>query len=297
MSKRWLALVGASLALWSGAANADDKAQCFDAAGQAQTLRDAHKLVEARDQLRVCARQSCPSQVAKDCSTWLDSVEQSLPTVVVSAKDATGRDLFDFTVTIDGQPLAAKSAGEAVPVNPGPHTFHFQGSDGSGTDQQVLVREGVKNQAVAVVLAKTGAPAPTPGAAPTPPPTEHVEPLPQSADTGTPRKSSSLRTVGWILGGVGVAGIGVGAVFGVVAIGDKNNAHCNSSNACQSGPLSDARTAATISTVSVVAGAVLLAGGAAIVLFGPSGHSESAQVKLAPLVGANDAGMQLVGSF
>ncbi len=111
--------------------------------------------------------------------------------------------------------------------------------------------------------------------------------------------------MGWITGGVGVAGLALGTIFGIMAMGDKNGAHCDASGACDPGKLSDANSAATISTVGFIAGGVLVAGGVALVLFGPSGNTASAApasgagttLKLAPLVGARDAGLLLGGSW
>ena len=188
---------------------ADDKAACLDAATKGQRFKDTHKLVEARDQLRICAAAACPAVVQTDCANWLAEVEKALPTVVVTAKSGAGADLVDVKVTVDGQPLVSKLDGQAIPMNAGPHTFHFEGADGT-LDQQVVVTEGEKSQKVAIVL---GAPPPAP-------------------DTGG---SSTWKTVGWVLGGVGVAGLGVGTVAGLIAMGDKNNAGCNSSNVCNQG--------------------------------------------------------------
>jgi len=279
-----------------------DKAACLDASNKAQGFRDAHKLLEARDALRICAQQVCPGVVSKDCLTWLDSVESSLPTVVVSAKDPSGRDLFDVKVTADGQPLTNKLAGDALPMNPGPHAFHFELADGTVLDQQVLVREGLKNQNISVVLGKAAPVPPGGGAAAgaTPGGQPDTTTAADSGGGGIP-----WRTVGWITGGVGVAGVALGSIFGIMAMGDKNGAHCDASGACDPGKLSDANSAATISTVGFIAGGVLLAGGAALVLFGPSGSapasaapaSGGATLKVAPLVGARDAGLLLGGSW
>ena len=276
-----------------------DKAACLDASNKAQTFRDAHKLIEARDALRICAQQVCPGVVSKDCLTWLDAVEQGLPTVVVSAKDPSGRDLFDVKVTADGQPLTSKLAGDALPMNPGPHAFHFELADGTVLDQQVLVREGLKNQNIAVVLGKA-APVPAAGAAPATP--GAMPDTPPAAENGS---GIPWHTVGWITGGVGVAGIALGSIFGIMAMSDKNGAHCDASGACNPSGLSSANSAATISTVGFIAGGVLLAGGAALVLFGPSDGAPapaapatgSATLKIAPLVGSRDAGLVLGGSW
>jgi hypothetical protein len=286
MNKRRLMALTATLALWSGAASADDKGDCFDAASQAQTLRDGHKLVEARGALRVCARQVCPAQVRKDCTTWLDAVEQSLPTVVIGAKDPTGRDLLNVTVTVDGHLVASSLTGEAIPFNPGPHAFHFSMADGRSLDQDVLVREGLKNQNVAVVLPSVTPAAPLAAPAPAP-----VAPAPAAA-------TSPWRTAGWVIGGAGVVALGTGIVAGVIAVMDKTSAQCNASGACEAGPLSDARGAATASTVALVTGGVLVAGGAALVLFAPRGKAaESTALRLSPMVGTDGGGLRVAGGW
>lgn len=302
--RSWMVLCGASLlALGSAArtARADEKSQCVDAAGQAQSLRDAHKLLQAREQLRVCAQQTCPSAVQKDCGTWLTEVEGSLPTVVLSAKDGAGKDLFDFTVTLDGQPAPSTAVGEAIPVDPGPHTFVFQAKDGTTAEQKVLVREGIKNQPVAVVLgsgsAQTGPGAATTAGTGSPPPGGASPPPDAVTSSGPP-----LRTIGWAVGGAGVVGLGIGAVFGLVAIGDKNGASCNADNVCPPGSLGGAKSAATVSTVGFIAGGALLAGGVVLVLVGPSSSHQATtgrmpRLELAPAVGTREAGLRLGGAW
>jgi hypothetical protein len=297
-----MVLCGASLLALGSAtrtARADEKAQCVDAAGQAQSLRDAHKLLEAREQLRVCAQQTCPAAVQKDCSTWLSEVEGSLPTVVISAKDGAGKDVFDFTVTLDGQAAPSNAAGEAFPIDPGPHTFVFQTKDGASVEQKVLVREGIRNQPVTVVLggAQPGAgatPATSTGGAPSP---GGASPPGAGTSSGPP-----LRMIGWVAGGAGVLGLGIGTVFGLVAIGDKNGVSCNADGVCPPGSLGGARTAATVSTVGFIAGGVLLAGGAALVLLGHPSEPQvqtgrRSRLELAPLVGTREAGVQLGGAW
>src|SRR5579863_43066 len=90
------------------------KAACADAYGKAQVLRDAHKLVSAREQLRVCARTSCTRFIARDCATWLGEVEARIPSVVLSAQEATGADIVDATVTMDGAVIAERLDGRAI---------------------------------------------------------------------------------------------------------------------------------------------------------------------------------------
>jgi hypothetical protein len=132
-------------------AQADDKQACNDAYRQAQVLRNDHKLVEAREQLRVCAGGSCPGFIAKDCSDWLKADESKTPSVVLAAKNPAGADLFDVKVTMDGAPLSSKLDGLAIDVDPGPHTFAFDAPEGHA-EQKIVVAEGAKAQRVAVTF-------------------------------------------------------------------------------------------------------------------------------------------------
>jgi hypothetical protein len=286
--------------LWSAAARADDKAQCFDAASQGQTLRDQHKLVDARAEFTICARTVCPKQVSKDCTGWLEQVERALPTVVLAARDEAGHDVLDVTITVDGKPFAGKLLGEAVPVDPGVHVFHFETASGAKGDQQLLVREGVKNQAITVTVAAAPGPAPTPTPTPTPGvPASPPPAAPAAPDHETPATGAApWRTIGFVAGGVGAAGLALGAVFGVLAMNHKNDAQCDATNACKPGPLSDARSAATVSTIGFVAGGVLAAGGVALVLWAPGARAPDTQaLRLVPAVGARDAALLLTGRW
>ena len=126
----WCTCLAVASVLVARGALADEKAACLDASSKGQTLRDQHKLVEARQQLRVCAAGGCPSVVQTDCAAWLADVEKAIPTVVLAAKNGAGADLFDVKVSVDGQPLASRLDGQALPLDPGPHAFRFEGADG-----------------------------------------------------------------------------------------------------------------------------------------------------------------------
>jgi hypothetical protein len=283
----WSLIAGAvaSGSLATSVAFADDKAACLDASLQAQSLRAAHQLVEAREQLRVCATSRCPAVVAADCSSWLAEVEKALPSIVLSARSAAGADLVDVRVSVDGKPLVSKLDGQAMPMDAGAHTFHFEGADGPGLDQQVVVKEGEKNQAVAVVL---GAPAPPPA------------PVIHDRAAEGPQPSSAWKTVGWVLGGVGIVGLGVGTAFGVIALGNKSS-DCPTSDTCKVGSLSGLRSDALVSDIGLIAGGALLAGGVALVLFSPGASRESPSaagaVRVSPSLMAGGGGALLSGAW
>jgi hypothetical protein len=272
-------------------AGAQDKAACLDAASKGQSLRDQGKLVEARDEFRVCASQGCPQMVVQDCGGWLADAEKNVPTVVVTAKDAAGNDVVDVTVTLDGQPLLSKLTGEAIAIDPGPHTFRFsQTATGLKVDKQVLVKQGDKNQEVGAVFGPSAPPPGGSGGAPPPRPSPPPHPPATSS-------SSAWTTTGWVLGGLGVLGMGVGAVFGIVSMNDKNGAHCDASGYCDPGPLDSGRSAATGADVGFIAGGALLAGGLVVLLMTPSDSPSTGALHVTPLVGAGVGGAALGGSF
>lgn len=92
--------------------------------------------------------------------------------------------------------------------------------------------------------------------------------------TMAPKKSNSLRTASFVVGGVGVAGLIVGGVFGGLAASGKSKLETECpSNACPIGPAADdlasTKSKATISTIGIAVGGVALATG--VVLFIVSG--------------------------
>jgi hypothetical protein len=279
-----------------------DASSCVDAYSKAQTLRNERKLVEARQSLLVCAQPTCKDFIVKDCTDWLDQVKSALPSVVPVANDAAGNGIFNVKVSMDGAPLVAKIDGRSVEVNPGPHTFVFENADGTKQQKDVLVAEGEKEKRVTVSFGGGGGAAPAGGA--TAPAASPAAPAGGTAatastesppDTG-PHKSSPLKLVGLVTAGLGVVGLGVGTVFGISAMGDKNDAHCTSSSVCMSNAdaqkLKDAGSAASLSTIMFIAGGVLVAGGITLFAVAPS-----SSVKVAPAVGLGSAGLTVQGGF
>jgi hypothetical protein len=291
-------------------ARADAKAECVDAYGKAQTLRDAHRLASARDQLRICARSSCTQFIAKDCTSWLVDIESRIPSVVLVAKDATGAEVNAVTISLDGNVLSKSLDGRSIDIDPGQHTFAFATTDGRKTEKSILVIEGQKAQKVSVTLPPSVASAPPPSssaakASPTllsPQPTLTSDAGPQAAPPTT------LRTLALSAGAAGVVGLAVGSVFGLMAKSANTSSQNLCSHAsCPSATLADANsdhdratTDATISTVAFIAGGTLLAAGAITFLTTPS-TTEKAQgrapVRVAAGVGPASAGVWLEGTF
>jgi hypothetical protein len=183
-----LALVGA--APWTLARadeRSDEKQACASAAEDAEQLRIDARLLAARERLLRCARAECPAAVRSDCVQWMTEVAAAMPTVVLGARDAGGRDVLSARVSVDGVVVAHGLDGKAVEVDPGVHKFRFE-SDGAAVEQTVIIREGEKNRAVTTTLdpgrvASTG---------------------PAAASASSPRRTAPLQASvwTWALGGV-----------------------------------------------------------------------------------------------
>src|SRR4051812_16562109 len=100
-----MATVAAGVTIVAPAA-ADEKAICVAASEKAQQLRSTGKLVEAREQLKVCGRRECPKLIQQDCTQWTSEVLATLPSAVPAAKDRKGRDIVDVRLTVDGKVVA-----------------------------------------------------------------------------------------------------------------------------------------------------------------------------------------------
>jgi hypothetical protein len=259
-----------TLLLLAPSAQAQDTVHaCIDASTKGQTLRKSGKLLDARQQMIACARDACPAIVRTHCAGWLGEVEALIPTVVVRAQDATGSDLIDARVAIDGK--HGKLDGQPVPLDPGEHEISVQTADGATLDTKVLLVAGEKSRLVTLRLpARPAAVTAAPTAAVAGPSTHHV---PVGA---------------WFLGGAGVVSLGVGTAFVLAASNQLSMLRSTCSPNCSSAQTQPGRTDSLLGDILLGAGAAGL--GAAIVwaLAFPSSSSEAAgaaQLQLSPLLG------------
>lgn len=139
---------------------------------------------------------------------------------------------------------------------------------------------------------------PTPAGAATPPPVTAPPTVSPPPSAEEPPSSSQLRrTLGFAVGGVGVAGLAVGAVTGILALDRASTVkqHCPD-QACDAQGLdaaSQGKWMAPTSTVSFIAGGVLVAAGAYLVFFGNGPKT----VALAPSMSTSGVGALLQGAF
>ncbi len=173
-------------------ARAQDKAACAASYEKAQVERQKDHLRASREQLLVCSQPSC-SVLQKDCVQWLSEVEAALPSVVFEATGPDGRDAVDAQVTCDGAPVVSRIDGKAVVMDPGLHRCRFE-MGGMGRDDQIVLHEGEQRRPWRISFAT--------GATPSAPMTNE-----------TAERSSSAPLWPWVVGGLGIAAIGVGSYF------------------------------------------------------------------------------------
>ncbi len=313
---RLAARIAVAVGLASAPALADmTKDQCVDANGKGQELRREGKLTTAREQLRLCANPSCPAMVRDDCTKRLDDLERAQPTIAFEVKDASGSDVSAVTVIVDGKPLAERLDGSALPVDIGEHVFTFEVAGRPSVTRTLVLTEGEKGRRERIAI---GAATPsTPAAVPPPAPSAGPVPVPEagaSASASPVDRASTgggmgtQKILGLVTGGVGVAGVAVGSVFGLMTLSQKSQQQsvCASPSSCTSSghaqALSDHSTGmtdSTISTVAFVAGGALLVGGA--VIFFTAGHPSEAPatagLRVVPSVGPGGGGIFVSGAF
>ena len=257
-------------------------ADCLSASESSLSLRNQHKLREARAALLICAAPSCPADVRSECSRRVGEVNAAIPTIVFEAKDAAGNDLSAVRMSMDGQPLAERLEGAALSIDPGVHAFTFETAGQPTLQKQLVVREGEKDRRETVTFGTTGAATRPADAAVVPGPAGSVPPATgPSVVTATAASNGGASSGGWSsqekigvgLGAAGAVGLVTGVVFGIVSnsrAGDFNSAGC-STTAPNDGPAGcqskhDGVTSArTLAIVGVVSGVVL--GGVGAYLF------------------------------
>lgn len=185
----------------------------------------------------------------------------------------------DATVRDGNVALGAASFDVALPMDPGPHELLVSAPGHEPRSFPVTLAEAetrtVEVTPGARARSSSSPDAPTPGA-------------PPASSSSHDAKGSGTRTLGFVLGGVGVAGLGVGAVTGMMVLGKKKtvDANCDDRRLCsQAG--TDAASAGhslqIISNVGWVVGVVGVGVGAYFVLSGGQSSSSSTRAGVTPI--------------
>jgi hypothetical protein len=278
-------------------------AQCYEHTGQTASAWLAWKDAAAR------ASAAGKDDAEKNALHHAALLEPGLAKLTIVI-DATSN-VAGLEVKRDGVALGHAEFGLPIPVDPGPHVVSATAPKKKDWSAPVTVAAKEADARVTVTLADEPAPAvaeATGSAAAALPVAPEAASAPKEPPSTPPDQVSSsngagLRTAGWVTAGVGVAGLAVGAVFGLIAKSKNDSAlsndgcsgsKCTGPNA-QAGAAasSDANSAATVSTIAFIAGGVVAATGFALVIFAPSGPA----VHVTPAVGSGYGGLTAFGQF
>lgn len=269
-------------------------ASCHETQGKTATAW-AEFLVAAR-----MAQAQGQSSRAEEARRRAAALESSLSYLSITVEEP----LPNLTVFRDDVRVDEAALRSRIPVDPGTHVIRAA-ADGYRTwSIEVLVEKEGDAKRVTIPklepLLDEGKPQPTRNA----PREGKVErPLanPDPVDTGAP---SGDNTLAYVIGGVGVIGVGVGATFGWMAISAYDDAEqmCPTHAGCSADAMDKRDSAnglATISNVATGLGLVGVGAGVVLLLTSGSGGSDSSAhgVRVEPTAGTGAAGAMIRGTF
>lgn len=211
----------------------------------------------------------------------------------------------------DGEPLGRAAWGSPVPVDPGPHVITASSSGFKDWQTTIDVPAGASSVRVSVpkleplVASPIPPPAVNTGAAPFAP---QPAPAPM-ADRSSSDSSSTQRTWGYVIGGVGVVGLVVGTVSAFALNSkesDRTKANaCSAIRSCTGADVdrihtltSDARMYAGVANIGFIAGGAAVLGGAILILTALPKETKTAdRVLMQPWVGTHSAGLAMGGAW
>jgi hypothetical protein len=241
----------ASYELDPGGGSLLNLADCLEKQGRTASAWSTYK-----DAL-VLAQRDGRSERVEYAGQRIQALESKLTYLTIEVPAASR--VADLELEVDGTPLAAAAWGTPLPVDPGEHRVNAQAPGFEPLEQRISLGSSPgARQTLELPLLRPAARTPEPAAA-TP------------IDASPPAAAEALhpaRNWGWITGGVGLVALGVGSYFGVQAFShwDDRNARCK--GGCTPAARAageDASQAATLATIGVGAGVVLL--GTATLLF------------------------------
>jgi hypothetical protein len=178
----------------------------------------------------------------------------------------------NVSVTIDGAPIPAANVGEDRSIDPGTHVIEAAAAGYKSASASVTLIEG-GNEEVRLTLTPDPDAKPDPNAAAEKNRARDANPIEPPA----PVETAPNRTLAYVMLGVGTLGVGVGAVFGIQALTKKSQLEkACPANRCQPSEQEDldaAKSAGTVSTIGIAAGAGALALGGILLLVARPGNA------------------------
>jgi hypothetical protein len=282
------AIASLATCLMASEAHAETTEACASAAERAHALRRTSKLLEAREQLLVCAAATCPAVVQSLCTKWLSDVDVALPALTIRAQDSRGRDVVGVHVILDGRMWMDRLTGLPLTINPGLHRLRYETPAGSSKEEEVLVAEGERGRVLtvqfAVPLAQDGT-------------ADDSVVTAARAASSEPRPSPSAgkkTIVPYIVGGAALAALGSFFYFELSSWSDYRRLRdeCGQTReGCSSSDVDAIRAKITVALVSLGVGALGLGAATWLFLSPAPDRSVRARLDLRPVTGGGMAGV------
>lgn len=275
--------------------------------GTLLNLADCHEKVgktasawgEWREAAQLAAKEGDTKreQIATDRAAALES---KLMRLAVKVTDTTS----GLVVSRDGEAIDPATYGLALPTDPGVHRIEASAPGKKPWSVEVKLDKEATTETIEVPALEDAPPEPPPAVKEPPPAVVAPPPAPpkDAADPG-----SGMRTAGLVIGGVGVAALVTGGVFGLVASSKWSSGKDDCpGNVCRTqaafDDTQDARRFANLSTIAFVVGGVCTAAGLGLYLAAPSRArgpvtTDTASIRLSPAVAPSVLGFSLGGSF
>ncbi len=233
-----------------------------------------------------------------DASTHFRSVLEQLPTKDDRAPIARARlaaiepRLSHLTLSLDpDQPAGAAVARDDVPISPaalgvslavnaGDHDVVVTAPGREPARTRITMKEGEHREASLHVGPKATSV------------TSHSAPVTgtyEPAQIASHSNESARRTLGFVLGGVGIVALGAGAITGIMTLGKasivKDPSHCSAALRCDATGVDAAsagKTLSVVSTVTIIAGAAAAATGVVLVVTSQDKAPVTAAFRVSP---------------
>jgi hypothetical protein len=265
-------------------------AECYEHTGQTASAWAAWNDAAAR------ANAAGKTSAEKNALARAAALEPALAKLTISV--APGTDVAGLQIKRDGVPVSPGELGSALPVDPGPHVVEASAPKKKDWSSNVDVAPKQADARVTVSLADDVEAVQPP---PPNPAESNAAAAPASTGAETPAQASgwnTQKTLGVVVAGAGVVGLAVGAVLGLGAQSDNDQAlkNCRTSTLCSANGLSltaDAKNAATAADVAFGVGAAALAAGAIVWFTAPHGPSKGTGIRALPVITASYGGLAI----
>lgn len=253
-------------------------ADCYAAAGKVTTASSLYEQFERFVDRMPPGQRGAQAERLKVAADQRAALKPRIPSLTLSLAAGSPE---GTVVKRDGLVVGKPALGVALPVDPGEHVLVVYVEGGPTKEQKIVVKEGEKK--VVELAVESGAkamPPPAAGKEGTPPPAVGAPPAP-AAPT-----SSSRKTIGFVVAGVGAAVLVGGGVAGVLSMSKKKTVddECRGSACSQAGKdaADSGKTLATISTIGVAVGVVGVAAGVYLIVSAPKAETAASSRFIAP---------------